>query len=224
MHYKNLYLIGTSHIAVQSINEVGDSILNIKPKIIALELDFIRLRSLLSAKKPKLKFRDVRRFGIKGFLFNIIGAYIEKKLGKLVGIKPGTEMKTAIRLAKENNIEVALIDQDITLTLKNLSDKLTAKEKLRFISDIIKGIFFKKVIKINLKEVPSKDIIKKLTNQVKKRYPSIYKTLIEDRDLYMAKALYKIMNSYPNSTVIAIVGAGHVDGIIKNIKKFEYES
>lgn len=221
MHYKNLYLIGTSHIAIQSINEVKYSVENLKPRIIALELDLLRLQSLLSPKKLKLK--DVKRFGIKGFLFNFIGAYIEKKLGKLVGIKPGTEMKTALELAGKHKIGVALIDQDIAITLKNLSDRLTTKEKLRFISDIVKGFFFKKAISINLREVPSKSMIKKLTGQVKKRYPSLYKTLIEDRDLYMAKVLYKIINQYPKDNILAIVGAGHVDGIIKNMRRSKNE-
>ena len=224
MHYKNLYLIGTSHIAIQSINEVKSTILKFNPNVIALELDLLRFKSLLSTKKSKLRLKDVGKFGVKGFLFNLIGAYIEKRLGKLVGIKPGSEMRTAINIAKENNIQVALIDQDITITLKNLNERISGKEKMRFIIDIIKGMFIKKTIKIDLTKVPSKTMINKLTNMVKKRYPSLYKVLIEDRDIYMAKALYKIMNTYPNDNIVAIVGAGHVDGILKNIKKFEDES
>lgn len=224
MNYKNLYIIGTSHIAIQSINEVKDIVIKTNPKIIALELDPLRLKSLLSSKRKRLKFTDIHRFGFKGFLFNLMGAYMEKKLGKLVGIKPGSEMRTAINLAKENNIQIALIDQDISITLNNLSKRLTKKEKLRFVSDIIKGFFIRKQLNIDLTKVPPKDFIKKITRQVKKRYPSIYKTLIEDRDLYMAKALYKIINVYPLDQIVAIVGAGHVDGIIENIKRLEHES
>ena len=42
-----------------------------------------------------------------------------KKLGKIVNTKPGDEMRAAIKLAKENNIKIALIDQRIEITLKN---------------------------------------------------------------------------------------------------------
>ena len=224
MKFENLHIVGTSHIAIQSIDEVKVVIQRYNPKIIALELDIARLKSLLSHEETRLKFKDIKRFGIRGFLFNIIGAYIEKKLGKLVGIKPGTEMRTAIEIAKEKKLKVALIDQDISITLKNLTCRLTTKEKIRFISDIIKGFFSKNKLKIDLSKVPSKDFIRKITLQVKKRYPSIYKTLIEDRDLYMAKALYKIMNLNNEDNVVAIVGAGHVDGIISNIKKIKHEN
>ena len=82
--YKNLTIIGTSHIAKQSLQEVENSINKIKPEIIALELDRKRYYSLTHKTKRKLKLRDIKRIGFKGYLFNLIGAWVEKKLGKLV--------------------------------------------------------------------------------------------------------------------------------------------
>ena len=84
MRYKNLTLIGTSHIAKQSLDEVKNTIMAEKPDIIALELDRKRFLALKINKKRRLKFSDIRRIGIKGFLFNIIGAFVEKKLGKIL--------------------------------------------------------------------------------------------------------------------------------------------
>ena len=218
MDYKNLKIIGTSHIAKQSLEEVEDTIKSWKPDIIALELDKRRFYGLF--RKPgKIRIYDIKRVGIKGFVFSIIGAWAEKKLGKIVGVAPGSEMKKAVRLARKNNIEIALIDQDIEITLKRFSKSLTWKEKWNFISDIFKAIFGKKkTIEFDLTKVPSKDVIKKLVEQVKKRYPSVYMVLIEERNYVMAQNIKGIMDLHPEKKLLAIVGAGHEDDIFELIK------
>jgi pheromone shutdown-related protein TraB len=212
-NYKNLTIIGTSHIAKESILEVKNFILNNKPEIIALELDKKRFIGLIN--KKKLKFIDIKEIGIKGFLINLVGAYIEKKLGKLVGVSPGSEMITAINLAKKNNIKIALIDQDISLTLKKLSNKITLKEKIRILIDIFKGIILKKpdIEPFDLSKVPKEEVIIKLINKVKERYPNIYEILIKERNEHLAKNLYKIMNENNDKKILAIIGAGHEQGV-----------
>ncbi|MDD5650952.1 MAG: TraB/GumN family protein [Candidatus Nanoarchaeia archaeon] len=216
--YKNIVIIGTSHIAIESINEVERYIRSLNPEVIAIELDKRRLVSLF-AKKRKLSIKDIKTLGIKGFLFNLIGASIEKKLGNLVGTAPGGEMRKAVELARELKIKIALVDQDINVTLNKLTKSITLKEKLNFFVDIIMGLFKKEKINFDLKKVPNKEIIKKLTTQFKKRYPNMYFVLVEDRNKYMAKNLYRLMLNY--NVVLAIVGAGHEEDLIKEIKIWE---
>ncbi|MBL7147808.1 MAG: TraB/GumN family protein [Nanoarchaeota archaeon] len=217
--FKNITLIGTSHISIESINQISDFINKNKPEIIALELDKKRFYGLLN--KTKLSFKDLVKLGVKAFLFNLIGAYIEKKLGKLVGVSPGDEMLTAVKLSKEFNLKLKLIDQNIEITLKRLIKKFTWKEKFRLILDIIKGLIFRKpLIKpFDLRKVPPKKTIRKLIRLVKKRYPSVYKVLIKERNEVMAKHLKYLMFNYKESNILAIVGAGHEDGIIEILKR-----
>ena len=219
MKYKNLTIIGTSHIAKQSLEDVEKAIIEGKPGIVALELDRRRLYSLF--KKPgKLRIYDIKRVGIKGFVFALIGAWAEKKLGKLVGVAPGSEMKKAVRLAKKNKIKIALIDQDIEITLKRFSKSLTWKEKWNFFVDIMKAIFIRKeVIEFDLTKVPNKKTIRKLVDKVKERYPNVYKVLIEERNYIMADNIKKIMDLYPDKKILVIIGAGHEDDILNSIKK-----
>jgi len=129
MKYENLTIIGTSHIAKQSLEDVEKAIVEGKPDIIALELDRKRLYSLFKKDRNKIRIYDIRKIGVKGFVFSLIGAWAEKKLGKLVGVAPGSEMKKAVILAKKHKIKVALIDQDIEITLRRFSKSLTWKEK-----------------------------------------------------------------------------------------------
>ena len=220
MKYKNLTLIGTSHIAKQSLDEVKQAIEDEKPEIVAIELDKRRLYSLMNKKKEKIKLYNILKIGVKGFIFSLIGAWAEKKLGDYVGVSPGSEMKQAIRLAKKYNMKLALIDQDIEITLKRLSKTLTWKEKWNFFVDIIKAVIFrKKEVDFDLRTVPSKEIITKLIDKVKIRYPNIYNVLVKERNEVMAKNLVKLMKSNEDSKILGIIGAGHEEEMIDLIKK-----
>lgn len=217
--YKNLFLIGTSHIAIESINEVEKRIREIKPEVVALELDSARLNALMNKEKGRLKFRHISVIGFKGYAFAKFGEFAEKKLGSFVGVSPGDEMIKAVEIGKETKAKIALIDQKIEITLKNFSKEITWKEKFNFFIDIVKGFFSKKKIKINLSKVPDKEMINELLIVVKKRYPNFYKVLVTDRNKFMAKKLFILMKEYKN--VIGVVGAGHEDEIIEEIKKLE---
>mgnify|MGYP001609896072 FL=1 len=219
MNYKNLVLLGTSHIAKQSMNEVKRYIETEKPGIIALELDRKRLPALMQ-KERKIELSMIRRIGMKGFLFSLFGAWAEKKLGKLVGVAPGSEMRLAVKLAKKNNIRIALIDQDIEITLRRLSKELSWKEKWNFIADIFKSVFSgKKEIDFDLRTVPEKKIINKLVDKLKERYPNLHKVLIEERNAVIADNLKKLMNSDPDKKILVILGAGHVEEVVELIKR-----
>lgn len=222
MKYKNLVFLGTSHIAKQSLREVKKSVEEEKPEVIALELDKKRMYALMSKGKRRIGLRSIRNIGLKGFLFSLFGAWAERKLGKLVGVAPGSEMKQAVKIAKRDKIEIALIDQDIEITLRKLSNSITWKEKMNFLADMLKALFLrKKEIEFDLTKVPNRKIIEKLTNKLKERYPSFYKVLIEDRNSVIAENIKKLMKSSPNKKILVVLGAGHIDDVLKLLKDDE---
>lgn len=220
MRYKNLNLVGTSHIAIQSVKDVEAAIEEDEPSLVAIELDKRRLLALgKKESKNRISFREIRRLGVKGFLFGLVGAYVEKKLGNLVGMKPGGELLKAVQVAKKKNIPIALIDQDIEVTLRKFGKALTWKEKFRFGWDLLKATITRKPeVSFDLRQVPSKEIIKQLTNRVKERYPSVYKVLIEDRNKIMAKRLAILMKTHEKENIVAVVGAGHEEEMVEIIK------
>jgi len=221
--FQNLILVGTSHIAKESIEEVERIINKENPEVVALELDRTRYYALINKdEKKKAGLKELRAIGLKGFLFAKLGEYIEKKLGKTVGVSPGDEMLKAAEVASQNKLKIALIDQKIEVTLKNFSKEITWKEKIRFFSDIIKGFLLRKKIKFDLNKVPDKKIIEELLKATKERYPNFYKVLVEDRNKYMAKKLDKLMKNY--SKIVAVVGAGHEEEIVEEIKSLSNSS
>ena len=225
-------LIGTSHIAEESIKEIKKTLEDLQPDIVAVELDAQRAASLLQEeKKRKLSFHDIFHIGLRGFLFAKIGQYVQEKLGEKVGVSPGSEMKTALLWAQKNKKEVALIDQSLQVTLKRFSKVLTWKEKFRFVGDFLRGMLFSKkqfqrlgLDKMNLKKVPSQELIKKMMGEVKERYPSIYTVLVEERNKYMVKQLVRLLRQHTGKKIVAIVGAGHKEGMEELLKKVEVVS
>ena len=222
MKYKNLAVIGTSHIAEESVNSVRKAILAGNTAIVAVELDHARLHALLSEEKPRLSLAMLKIMGITGFVFFAIAGFLQRKLGKLIGAVPGQEMKIAVQIAQENKIRVALIDQPLNITMNSLS-RISIREKLRLAKDFALGIagIGAEKIQFDLAKTPSSKFVAMAMKKLKGRYPGLYKALVADRNEYMAKALARIMKAEPESRIVAVVGAGHEREIVEILKKIK---
>jgi pheromone shutdown protein TraB len=144
----------------------------------------------------------------------------QKVLSRKVGSKPGIDMRAAIIEAKKSDAKVALIDQDISITLRNLSKQVPFPEKLKLFGYILFGSFVgKKRIAFDLKSVPKDALIKTLVSELKHKFPNFYKVLVEDRDKYMQKQVKVISEKFPKSKILVIVGAGHKSSLIKFVSK-----
>jgi pheromone shutdown protein TraB len=205
----NIYILGTSHISIESIKEVKSTFKEFDPDILALELDPLRFQALLAKKQKRSLLKEIQFFGIRGFLLTSILGYVEKKLGEKVKIKPGSEMLAATKLARGHKREIALIDQNIKLTIHNLSS-IPFKEKSKIFFDILKIPFIKgKKVKVDLTKVPKEEFIEDILKIVKIRYPGTYKSLISDRNKVLAKNLNKLKKEKEGKKILAIIGAGH---------------
>lgn len=231
-----LRIVGTNHISKESVQEIKKQFLDFKPNAIAIELDQQRLHSLLHPQKQSISLGLIRQIGVKGLLFSLIARYVQQKLGKLVGMKPGSDMLFAVQLSQNNDLLLHLIDRPINITVKRLMKLLTWKEKFRFIGDIFRGVIFKKIsfqfLKsskkkspekvplFDIKKVPPKNLIKTLMGVLKKRYPTVYKVLIDERNKYMAKNLAILLKKFPEHKILVVVGAGHKEGLLEDITTF----
>ncbi|NTV24020.1 MAG: hypothetical protein HGA85_06660, partial [Nanoarchaeota archaeon] len=53
------------------------------------------------------------------------------------------------------------------------------------------------------------------------RYPGLYKVLIEDRNRHIAKGLVTLSRDNPNLKILAVVGAGHIEGIHAHLLRMD---
>lgn len=226
MDIERLHVIGTSHIAKESVDEIVTLMDSFDPDIVAVELDAQRLKALTEKKDRKPSLRDIRHIGLTGWLFTLIGGWAQQKLGKAVGIMPGEDMLSAVREAKGRDLQVALIDQNVAITLRKLSRTITWREKLRFIMDILRAVIFRKremrrlgITSLDLSKVPPKKLVRTLTKELKRRYPNVYRVLVEERNEVMSMNIVSLLYHFPDKKILAVVGAGHEEGMGRMIEK-----
>ena len=97
---------------------------------------------------------------------------------------------------------------------------LPSLQRPNFIVDLFKGaILRKKELPFDIRKVPSQAVINTLMRKVRKRYPSIYKVLVVERNKIMAANIAGLLRAYPDKTIVAIIGAGHEKELMELIKK-----
>jgi len=217
-----LVIIGTSHVAKQSVKEIKETFDEFQPDIVAIELDVQRLQGLLQGKQRKQNFSPtlIKHVGVTGYLFLLIGSFVQKRIGHIVKVDPGAEMKVAHDIARKNNKKVLLADQPLQITLKRLSKQWKFKEKLLLVWDVLVSPFKKQeMLSINLHSVPSGEVLMKILTHFKNRYPSLYKSLVSDRDRFLAHSVKEHHKRFPDDKVLLVVGAGHTAGIKKILQE-----
>tara|TARA_Y100000310_G_scaffold328809_1_gene397552 strand:- start:117 stop:818 length:702 start_codon:yes stop_codon:yes gene_type:complete len=216
-------IIGTSHIAKQSIRQIKRAIKEFKPTIVAVELDEPRYLQLMERKKRKVRLRDIRSLGTFGAMFYFLGAIMQKILGRRAGSKPGQDMKTGILEAQKQGAKVALIDRDIRITVRRLSTEIPIGEKLNMFFYFTIGWIFDirrpDMKRINLKTVPNAQLVRKLIGELRHKFPNFYRVLVSERDTYMKHQIKIIHDKLPTDKLLVIVGAGHKEKLERFAEK-----
>ncbi len=153
------------------------------------------------------------------FLLTLLLSNLQRSLGQKIGMKPGMEMMEAIKKAEEKKLPILLLDRDVNVTLKRAMQKMTLREKLRFLFSIASGFFSGaeelKLTSEKIESLKEKDMMNQLMQQLSKEMPSIKSVLVDERDSFIA---HSIMHN-PGKKVLAVVGAGHLEGIKSKIGK-----
>ncbi|PSG99404.1 MAG: hypothetical protein BRC29_04780 [Nanohaloarchaea archaeon SW_7_43_1] len=197
-----IHIFGTSHVSQESLDLVEEKIEEINPEIVALELDVPRLNSLLNDKNKKRG----------GSLFVRILQSFQQSIGKETGVMPGEEMLHAYRTAEKNDIEVALIDQDIRITFSKLKN-VSFREKLKAGAQLLIGVVFPGDFEI-AHEIPEEELIDQLLLEMEFKFPEMYDILVEQRNRHMIKSLRKLEKE-TDGDIVVFVGAAHRKAMVK---------
>ena len=85
-------------------------------------------------------------------------------------------------------------------------------------SPFVKRIEGIEISRFDLNKVPESEFISVVLKILRQRYPSFHKALIEERNNVIAKNLNRIKAQYSNKKILAVVGAGHLDGLISLLR------
>lgn len=191
---------GTSHIAGEDLERIRREVEEKQPDVVALELDPARLDALLHDQQG----------GRPRNPFFLLMKAVQDLLGRRAGVAPGSDMLTALRAAESEGIDVALIDQDIGVTLERLK-AVPLVEKIKFLGFLLLSPFLLRGLDIDLQQVPEQDIVDEMLLRLRIGFPGMYRVLVAERNETMAERLEMLERRYGH--VLAFVGAGHVEGV-----------
>ena len=207
-------IIGTAHVSQKSVDEVRAAIGEYNPEVVAIELDPSRFQALKrQAADPTVKdVLEVKNFN--SLLVQWLLAYLQRKIGLDVGVAPGAEMKAAIEEAEQRGMAIALIDRDIRVTLLRFWNSLGLLEKLRMIWALVISIAeVDNGQQIDIESLKDQDVIDVVMEEFRKFSPNGAHALIDERDAFIAHQLVLLRAQRPEGKILAVVGAGHQQGI-----------
>lgn len=209
---KTVILVGTAHVSKESAKQVSQVIQDEQPDTVCVELCQSRYQAL----RQKERWQDTDIIKVikekKSFLLlsNLLLASFQKRIAKKLDIKPGEEMIEAVKKAEEIGAEVHLADRDIRTTLSRTWHLMGFWSKIKLLFQMILSIGEVEDIKEeDVEKMKQEDVLETLLAEVGKSLPILKDILIDERDQYLAEKI----RTAPGQKIVAVVGAGHVQGI-----------
>jgi pheromone shutdown-related protein TraB len=217
---RKITLVGTAHVSKESVDEVRQTIDDVNPDRICLELDDGRFKS--KTEKTNWENQDIRKIfkENRGFLMiaNMALAGFQKRMGNETGSQPGEEILSAAEIAKEKGIPYSLCDREIQVTLKRAWRKSNLWNKAKLFANLIGSVFSKEEVSAEeLEKLKQSDTMDSMMQEMAKELPMVKTVLIDERDRYLATSIYQCQGD----NIVAVIGAGHQKGIIRNFQLLE---
>jgi pheromone shutdown-related protein TraB len=213
VHYT---LLGTAHISKASIEAVRCAIASGKFDAIAVELDEQRHKALTQpdALAQLDLVKVIRERKVAPFAANLALAAYQRRLAEQLDIEPGAELKTAAIEASARGLPLQLIDRDVGITFRRILQRLRWWDRMKLIAGLGGGLFADdEVSPDDIERLKEGDMLESSFGEFARDTPSLYATLIDERDQYMAAKLRERVDGA--TRVLAVVGAGHLKGMAR---------
>jgi pheromone shutdown-related protein TraB len=191
-----------------------------RPDCVCIELDAQRYEALSQKRRfGELDLKQViRNQQLAALMANLVLASYQKKLGGALGMEPGAELLEATRVAREFDIPIALCDRDVRVTLRRAWASMGFIKKVSLLGTLLASIFDRPEIdEADLRKLRDKDVLSELMAELGEAMPDLKRTLIDERDAYLAQK----MRDAEGDRIVAVVGAGHMAGIRKALAASE---
>jgi len=182
---ERLVIVGTVHVDPSSVREARNTIREVNPSVVALELDQGRLNALVQQESGTAR-PGKSWSGLSVLLLGLL----ERVAGQLTGSMPGKEMLGAAEEAGRIGARIALVDMPIEQTV-GLLRKIPVGEKVKLGMDslaslVILGFGFTSIgggIGTGLEELSTGgETLARNIGSFRKRYPTMSRLLIDTRE------------------------------------------
>ncbi len=212
-------IVGTAHVSPKSVQDVETTIRERKSDKVLVELDQKRFEALRDPEAWKqtdiIQILKEKRQHV--FLLQLYLANMQARMGQETGVAPGSELLRAIEVAEEVGAEVVLIDRDVTVTLKRGFGSMNLWQRMRLFWNVWMEMLTPAHdgdAPPSIDELLETDAVTQMTEEFATFAPAIKTSLIDERDDFMAA---HIREHSQTSSVVAVVGAGHLKGIKEHL-------
>ncbi len=232
-----IVLLGTAHVSEESSREVDELIRNLLPRTVCIELDENRYRSLNQSNSWKNLdiFQIIKQKKTFLLLSNLVLSAYQKRMGLNMGIRPGDEMRAAIKTAGELSIPTAMVDRDIQVTLTRAWRKTGLWGRNKILAVLIGSAFSREELDAEaIESLKQRSALDDMMKEMAEFLPSVKSVLIDERDRFLAIKTWESAGKTPvtsgeaagkpasiednnEAPILAVVGAGHVPGMVAKI-------
>lgn len=213
VHYT---LLGTAHVSKASIDAVHAAIDSGQFDAVAVELDEQRHKALTQpdALAQLDLVKVIREKKVAPFAANLALAAYQRRLAEQLGIEPGAELKAAATEAVARGLSMQLIDRDVGITFRRILQGLRWWDRMKLVGSVAGGLFASEdVSEDDIERLKEGDMLESSFGEFARETPSLYASLIDERDQYMAAKLRERTDGA--TRVLAVVGAGHLKGMAR---------
>ena len=212
-------LIGTGHVF-----NLAQPLLNIfdekQPNIICIELDQQRYNAMMMKQADLKAYKNAQKN--VPIIYKLLARF-QEGMAEKYGVTAGQEMLTAINYTQSHQLPLAFIDMNAQKMFTRMLKSMSFSEKFKLFLTGFGGLFIsKKQVEKELKNFEGD--FDSYIEQIGKKFPTIKKVLIDERNEYMLNKLIEANEQHEK--VIAVMGDGHISGISELLKskKVEFES
>ncbi len=211
-------LLGTAHVSRSSAEKVRQLIEGDGTEFDAVAVELCNSRYNAIVEPDALKNMDlfavVRQQRVYMVAANLALSAYQQRLADQFGIEPGAEQRMAIRLAADRGLPILLIDREIGVTLKRAAHNLGWWKRLNLFSGLLAAMLSREqVTEAEIERLKQGDVLETTFAEFAEDRRELYLPLIEERDRYMAARLRQEALRHAYQRVLAVVGAGHLNGI-----------
>ena len=202
-------IIGTGHVF-----NISETILflikQIWPQAVLVELDERRLKAMESPDSGVQAQDDVEL----PWIYRNTAKY-QARMSKKYGTSTGNELLTAVQSGRLIGAEIGTIDIDVVKITAEMWGEMPFGERFRYtVSTLLDRIGGKRRIEKavdNLSENQDKTV-----EAMRRRYPTMVRKLIDERNEYMLSKIQPYTEKYDN--IVIVVGDFHVEGLVEGLE------
>lgn len=213
---KEIFLIGTAHVSLKSVEEVTRVIREVRPDTVCVELDEQRHKMLLdeNAWRKLDIFQVIRQKRVLFLLSSLALSAFQRRMGEKLGVRPGAELLAGVKTAEEVGARVVLADRDVQATLKRTWANLSFWDKAQVTSGLLAAPFsVEEIDESKIEDLKDQDTIGEMMHEVAAQFPRVKVPLIDERDAF----LMSMIQEAPGPRIVGVVGAAHVAGMVARL-------